>query len=318
MSHRVLITETLDKQAADWLAERADVVWRRHDEDGFADAVEDVDAMVIRTYTQIDRDLLKAASKLKVIGRAGVGLDNIDLKACRKRKIKVVYTPEANTQAVVEYVIGLLLDALRPRPRLNSGASAKRFHELRQGEIGEQLDQRTLGVLGFGRIGKRVGQIAHALGMNLLVNDLLSEAELRKAVDYPFDFVDKAELYERSDVLTLHVDGRKENRQMIDESALRKLKPGCLLINTARGMLIDVAALHEWLSLHVDDGARAVLDVHDPEPPPKDYPLYNLPNAELLPHLASRTRTALANMSWVVRDVMAVLEDKEPLYPAYS
>jgi len=316
MAHKVVISEILDDEAVAWLKQHVEVVWRRHDDEGFADALADADGLIVRTYTQIDKELLKAAPKLKVVGRAGVGLDNIKLKACRKRKVKVVYTPEANTQAVVEYVFGLMLDACRPRKRLDKPVTAEQFHELRKSQVGGQLDRLTLGVLGFGRIGKRVGQVAHAIGMNVLCNDLLPEVELRKAVEYPFDFVEKSDLFAKADVLSIHVDGRPENEGLIDAEALRKLKPNCLLINTARGTLIDVAALHAWLTLNHDHGARAMLDVHDPEPPPADYPLYNLPNAMLLPHLASRTETALQNMSWVVRDVVAVLEGKAPAYPA--
>jgi len=316
MSHKIVISETLDDEAAAWLARQAEVVWCKHDDDGFVDAIADADGLVVRTYTQVNKDLLKRAAKLKVVGRAGVGLDNIDLKACRKRKVKVVYTPDANTQAVVEYVFGLLLDVCRPREAMSPGLTADAFHELRKANVGRQLDQLTLGILGFGRIGKRVGRIAHAIGMNVLVNDLLPEVELRKAVDYPFDFVKKAELYAKSHVLTIHVDGRPENAGMIDADVLKQLREDCVLINAARGMLMDVGDLHAWLSLNHEHGCQAVLDVHDPEPPLGDYPLWGLPNATLLPHLASRTEPALANMSWVVRDVMAVLEGREPTYPA--
>ena len=316
MSHNVVITETLDPRAAQWLAKHANVVQCSHEDAGFADALAAADGLIVRTYTQVNKDLLKLAPNLRVVGRAGVGLDNIDLKACRRRKIKVVYTPDANTQAVVEYVLGLMLDVVRPRTLLPAGADARLFHEMRKTQVGTQLDRLTLGILGFGRIGTHLGRVAHALGMSLLVNDLLPETELRKKVDYPFDFVDKPTLYARSDVLTLHVDGRPENRELIDADVLAKLKPACLLINAARGMLIDHVALYEWLALNTEAGARAVLDVHDPEPPPRDHPLFNLPNARMLPHLASRTETALTNMSWVVNDVIAVLEGKDPVYPA--
>ena len=137
---------------------------------------------------------------------------------------------------------------------------------------------------------------------------------MRKAVDYPFDYVDHNELYRKSDIVTIHVDGRPENHHLIDAAALSKLRSDCMLINAARGMLVDAHALADWLKANPD--ARAILDVHDPEPPEDDYPLYHLPNARLLPHLASRTDTALENMSWVVHDVLAVLEGRPPEYPA--
>jgi len=315
MPPRVLITETLDAQCADWLAQRAEVVWTPFNEtERFHQLLPTADALVVRTYTQVDDALLDRAPRLKVIGRAGVGLDNIDLDACRARGIPVVYTPDANTQAVVEYVIGLMLDAYRPRPVITQPITAAMFHQCRADEVGSQLEKLTLGILGFGRIGKRLGEVAHAIGMNLHVNDLLGEVELRKAVDFAFQYVSFEELLSDSDIVSIHVDGRASNRHLINAKALSRLCDHCLLINTSRGMVIDNAALADW-ARHTPAG-RAILDVHDPEPPPADYPLWNLDNVLLLPHLASRTDTALQNMSWVVRDVAAVLEGQSSQYPA--
>ncbi len=314
MKPKVVITERLDESCAAWLAEHAEVVWHRFDEPGISEAIADADAVVVRTYTQVDAALLDAAPKLKVVGRAGVGLDNFDLEACKQRGVRVVYTPDANTQAVVEYVLGLMLDHVRPRTPLPDGADDETFHELRGTEVGVQLDTMTLGIVGFGRIGKKLGRVAHTLGMNVWACDILPETELRKAVDFPFEFKTHAELYAGSDIVTLHADGRAENRAMMDAAAFGAMKENVLFINAARGFLVDHAALSAWFNKHPD--AKAMLDVHDPEPPPPDSPLHGLENVVLLPHLASRTDTALRNMSWVVRDVVAVLEGREPAYPA--
>ena len=289
-------------------------MWHKHDQTGFDDAIADAQGLVVRTYTQVSDELLEKAKKLQVVGRAGVGLDNIDVDACHARGVEVVYTPDANTQAVTEYVLGLMLDHVRPRTALPDSVSGEKFHEIRKTEVGRQLDRLTLGILGHGRIGRRVGAVAHVLGMNVHVCDLLSEAELRKQAEYPFEYVDHDKLYRESDILTLHVDGRSGNRKMIAASVLDRLKDGVLLINAARGMLVDANALSQWAREHPD--AAAVLDVHDPEPPPAEYSLYGLPNVRLLPHLASRTETAMANMSWVVRDVAAVLQGETPKAPA--
>ncbi|MEX2212634.1 MAG: NAD(P)-dependent oxidoreductase [Phycisphaeraceae bacterium] len=313
----IIITEHLDQVCADWLAERAEVVWCKHEEGAKLDELlPRAEALVVRTYTQVNAALLAKAPKLKVVGRAGVGLDNVDLSACKDRGVKVVYTPDANTQAVVEYVTALLLDAYRPREAMPSPCDEKTFHAMRKTLVGTQLDQLTLGILGFGRIGKRIGQVAHAIGMKVVACDLLPEAELRKAVRFPFEFATPAELYARADVLTVHVDGRAGNRNYIDGAALAQFKPSCLLINTSRGFVIHAAALQQWATGVADKGGRAVLDVHEPEPPAKDYVLWGLPNVRLLPHLASRTGPAMENMSWVVRDVAAVLAGEEPRYPA--
>lgn len=313
----VVITETLDTVCAEWLSARAHVVWAQAEKGANLNQhLASADALVVRTYTQVNDALLAQAPRLKVVGRAGVGLDNIDVPACRRRGVEVVYTPDANTQAVVEYVLALIFDDLRPRYTLQRPVDAATFHQLRKVQVGKQVDQLTVGILGFGRIGKRLGRALHALGVRVLVNDLLPEAELRRTVDFPFEFVAKPRLYAESDVLTVHVDGRAENRCLIAAAALAQVKPGCLFINAARGMLVDNTALAAWAKSTADQGGRAILDVHEPEPPPIDYPLYGLPNVRLLPHLASRTDMALENMSWVVKDVVAVLESKEPQFPA--
>jgi phosphoglycerate dehydrogenase-like enzyme len=313
----VVITETLDAEPAAWLGERANVVWCSHQDPAFDRHLATADALVVRTYTLVNNALLAKAPRVKVVGRAGVGLDNIDLPACQRRGVMVVSTPDANTQAVVEYLFGLILDDIRPRYTLSAPVSPDDFHKLRKEQVGIELADLTLGILGFGRIGKRVGQVATALGMKVLVNDILPEEGLRRAVNYDFAFVAKPALYAGSDILTIHVDGRAENRQMMNAAAMAQLRPSCMFINAARGMLVDNNALAAWAKANAAKGGRLILDVHDPEPMPPEYPLYGLPNVRLLPHLASRTDKALKNMSWVVRDVLAVLEGRKPQYPAY-
>ncbi len=320
----VLITETLDEKCAAWLAERAEVRWAKADEgvDRLDDLLPEAEALVVRTYTQVNDALLAKAPKVRVVGRAGVGLDNIDVAACRRRGVQVVYTPDANTQAVVEYVLGLMLDWARPRTALPAEADDAAFHQLRKTEVGRQLDQLTLGIVGLGRIGRRVAQVADALGITVLGTDLISEAVIRQSIQgtvrrgagpVRFDFVTHDELYRRSDIITLHADGRAENKHLINRAALDRFRDDVLFINAARGMLVDQAALQDWAGDHPE--ARLILDVHDPEPP-RPGPMRELPNVMLLPHLASRTHEALENMSWVVRDVMAVLDDQPPKFPA--
>ena len=320
----VLITETLDETCAAWLAERAEVRWAKADEgvDQLDALLPEAEALIVRTYTQVNDALLGRAPKVRVVGRAGVGLDNIDLAACRQRDIEVVFTPDANTQAVVEYIFGLMLDWARPRTALPPDADDAAFHRLRKTEVGKQLDQLTLGIVGLGRIGRRVAQVADALGMTVLGTDLIPESVIRQSIQGTahqgagavlFDYVTHDELYERSDIVTIHVDGRPGNKQMINEAVLDRFRDNVLFINAARGMLVDHAALRAWAQAHPH--ARMILDVHDPEPPDPG-PLRDLPNVTLLPHLASRTHEALENMSWVVRDVMGVLDGQTPKFPA--
>ncbi|MCC7147332.1 MAG: hypothetical protein IT443_12870 [Phycisphaeraceae bacterium] len=345
MAFTVLVTEGLDPAPAAWLAARATVLTCAHDQPAaLAELLPKADGLVVRTYTKVNAPLLAMGSRLKVVGRGGVGLDNIDVPACRARGVEVVYTPDANTQAVVEYVLGLMLDAVRPRVTMPDNVTAAQFHKMRQECIGRQLDQMTLGILGFGRIGTRLGRVARAIGMRVLVNDLWPEERCRAAVEYDFEYVDKPTLYRESDVLSIHVDGRRENRGIINAAALAQLKPSCIFINAARGMLVDAAALAAWSRAHAAKGAQVILDVHEPEPPPAPgsstapgsnqtgpafpcgaegasgnaggYPLYGLPNVRLLPHLAARTPQGMENMSWVVRDVIGVLEGQRAQFPA--
>lgn len=315
MTHRVIVTEELDEAKAAWLGERLELVRHRFDAPGFSGALAGADGLVVRTYTRVDAGLLAQAPKLRVVGRAGVGLDNVDVAACRAAGVEVVHTPDANTQAVVEYVIGLLLDRFRPRTDLPADAGDAGFFALRKTEVGEELAGKTLGIVGFGRIGKRLGRAAAALGVRVLATDVLPEAKLRAAAaDHPWEFLPEAELLGRSDVVTLHADGRAANRHMIAGPQLARLRPDALFVNAARGFLVDAEALAGWLRDH--PAGSAALDVHDPEPPPAGSPLRGLPNARLLPHLASRTTTALANMSAVVEDVDRVLRGEAPRFPA--
>lgn len=309
----VLVSETLAPTPAQWLARQVDLQWVAHDAPEFRDKLAEAQGLIVRTYTKVTGELLDAAPNLRVVGRAGVGLDNIDLDACRQHGVVVVYTPDANTQAVVEYVLALLFDALRPRVTMEAPIEAEAFHELRKTQVGRQLDQLTLGIVGFGRIGKRLGLAAHALGINLKVCDLLPEAELRKHVDYPYQFVDHHTLYESSDIISIHVDGRASNRHMIDAEALSHFKRDAIFVNAARGFLVDAEALVNFA--RTNPQAQLILDVHSPEPPTPEYPLWGLANVRLLPHLASRTHTAMDNMCWVVRDVLAVLQGHQPQWP---
>lgn len=311
-SHLAVVTEDLAPEAGAWLAERAILEHASVESRRFEELAPEVEALVIRTYTVVDEALLGRLPRLRVVGRAGVGLDQIDLTACRRRGIEVVHTPDANTQAVVEYVVCLLADALRPRLILPDAVSAERWRDLRREIVADrQMNERTLGVLGAGRIGRRVAEVASAIGFRVLWNDLRPADELPGVLGTPTDV---ETLFAESDVVSIHIDGRVANRHFVDTRLLSLLKPDAVLLNTSRGMVVDAAALARHLGGH--PASQALLDVHDPEPISPDDPLLGLANAHLLPHLASRTLTATNNMSWVVRDVWRVLSGERPLHPA--
>jgi phosphoglycerate dehydrogenase-like enzyme len=308
----VVVTEHLSEEAADWLAERFEVLHAGVDDPRFAEAAPDVEALVIRTYTQVDEALLAHLPRLRVVGRAGVGIENIDLEACRARGVAVVSTPDANTQAVVEYVLCLLCDALRPRLFLDEPVDKSEWNAIRQDVVGLwQMNELVLGILGLGRIGRRVAEVARAIGFTVLYHDI---AEIPPEARRGAEEVGLERLFAESDVLTIHIDGRPSNKGFVGADLVARLRPDAHLINTSRGCVLDHAALARFLE--ANPAACAMLDVHSPEPFTADCPLLGLPNAHLAPHLASRTMTAMDNMSWVVKDVAAVLERRAARFPA--
>lgn len=308
----VVQSEHLSDDASRWLADRCQLIVCPFDHPDFSEAIERASALVVRTYTIVDQELLARAPKLKVVGRAGVGLDNIDVAACRRRGIEVVYTPDANTQSVVEYVIALLCDALRPRQKMQHAVGMKEWGAFREEFIGRrQMDQLTLGILGLGRVGKRFAQVAGAIGFRVIYNDIVNIPTHLRAGAEP---VDVRTLFERSDVVSIHIDGRSENEKFVSAKLIDRMRPDAIFLNTSRGLVVDNLALANWLRANA--AGLAMLDVHDPEPFGADYPLLGLPNAWLYPHLASRTEAAMNNMSWVVKDVAAVLEGRGPEFPA--
>lgn len=300
----VIQTEHLDSSAAAWLAERCElVVCPSEDEPRFGELLARAEGLVIRTYTQVNDALLARAPRLRVVGRAGVGLDNVDIPACERRGVAVLNTPDANTRAVVEYVTCLMLDALRPRTYLTGAIDTKAWKQMRADLIApRQLSDLTLGILGLGKIGKQVARVAAAFNMRAIYHDLLEfpASERHGAVPVP-----REQLFRDADILTIHVDGRPRNHAIIDAHSLAPCKPDVLLINTSRGFVVDNAAVASFL--RANPKAVAALDVHEPEPFGPGYPLLNLPNARLTAHLASATKTAHRNMSWVVRELWDVL-----------
>lgn len=304
----VLIAEPLDPVCVQWLAQRTEVLQAGVESAGFADALARANALVVRTYVRVDSALLAAAPRLRVVGRAGVGLDNIDLPACAARGVRVVSTPGANTRAVVEFVLAAMLDAVRPRPTLRAPLDRAQWEAHRATQIGErELGELTLGILGLGRIGSSLAHVATALGTRVLYHDLREIPEPQRAGALP---VSRDELLASADILSLHVDGRPQNRGIFGAVELARLKPDALLINTSRGFVVQADPLATWLRDHPQ--ARVLLDVHEPEPFDASYPLLGLANAHLTAHLASGTRTAKRNMSWVVREVWESLQIEHP------
>lgn len=309
----VIQTEELEPEAQAWLRRHATLEICPHDDPRLPTLLADAQGLVVRTYTQVGPRLLDSAPALRVVGRAGVALENIDVPACRARGVEVVHTPEANTQAVVEFTLAMLLDARRPRVFLDEPLVGDAWHRARRDlQADDHVADLPVGILGFGRIGRRVGRALAALGCSVLYHDLADVPESDRYGCAPATLDD---LVDHARVLSIHVDFRESNRHMIDAGFLARLREDAILINTARGLVVEPFALAAWLRAH--PGAQALLDVHDPhEPIGPDYPLLGVPNAHLAPHIAAATKPARLNMSWVVRDVVAVLEGREPAHRA--
>ncbi|OPX22773.1 MAG: hypothetical protein B1H04_04585 [Planctomycetales bacterium 4484_123] len=231
------------------------------------------------------------------------------MPACRARGVEVVHTPEANTLAVVDYTVRMIIELNRRFWPMMRPLSPEEFFATRKNMYGRFLASLTLGVVGAGRIGSRVGRAAAGLGMKVLYNDIRGVH-----LDYPAQAVDKPTLYANSDIVTLHVPLTELTRNLINARTLEQFKPGAQLINAARGACVVAADLAEAIRSGRLSGA--VIDCHEPEPPPLDYPLFGLENVILTPHVAARVPAALEAMCDVVQDVAAVIEGRQPKYPA--
>ena len=285
---KVLVAAPLHEKAIEVLEKAGfEVVYEEYpDEERLIELVKDVEAIVVRSKPKVTRRVIEAAPKLRVIGRAGVGLDNIDLEAAKERGIKVVNSPGASSRSVAELVFGLLLAVARKIAfadrKMREGVWAKKQC------MGIELEGKTMGVIGFGRIGYNVAKIANAFGMRVLLYDPYPNEERAREVGGTFASLE--DLLKESDVVTLHVPLVDATYHLIDEERLKLMKPTAILINAARGAVVDnnalVKALQEgWI-------AGAGLDVFEEEPLPKDHPLTRLDNVVLTPHIGASTEEA--------------------------
>jgi len=303
----VVVCEPMSRRSLEYMEQHARVV-QATPQDVRA-VIAQADGLIVRTYTKVDRSLLEVAPRLKVVGRAGVAIDNIDVPACLARGVAVVHTPAANTLAVVDYAIGMIINLNRRFWPIVGRPGEAEFHAARKQMFGRFLSGLTLGIVGVGRIGSRVGRAAVGLGMKVLYNDIKPVEP-----DYAAQAVDKPSLYAQSDIITIHTPLTDLTRRMINADSIAQFKPGAQFINAARGQCVDYRALAE--ALRSAQVSAAAIDCHDPEPPPPDYPLYGLDNVILTPHIAARVPEAMERMCDVVYDVAAVLEGRPPEYPA--
>ena len=262
------------------------------------------DAIIIRSGTRLTKDILEAAGKLRVIGRAGVGVDNVDLDAATKRGIIVMNTPEGNTISTAEHTFSMLMALARNIPQ--AAASVKNGEWKRHDFLGTELNGKTLGVIGFGRIGREVAKRAHAFGMRVVVFDpFISKASVK---EQPIEFMELKALLAASDFITVHTPLTAETKYLLNEQTLKFCKKGVKLINCARGGILEEKALLAALkSGHV---SGAAIDVFEKEPPGEN-PLLKFPQVISTPHLGAATQEAQENVAIdVVRQVVDALQER--------
>ena len=262
------------------------------------EALQDCEGLIVRSETKVTADLLDAAKGLRVIGRAGVGVDNIDVSAATIRGVVVMNAPDGNTITTAEHTIAMLISLARSIPQASSSLKSGRWD--RKKFIGVELQGKTLGIVGLGRIGRVVASRARALGMLIVAYDPFVAPE--QARDLEIELASLDDVYARADFLTVHTPLTPETRGLIDRETIGKMKKGARIINCARGGLVDEDALYDAIT----NGsiAGAALDVFSQEPPAADHKLLQLEQVIVTPHLGASTKEAQEGVALTVAEQM--------------
>jgi len=284
MSYRVHVNDKLAPEAFELLNSNPSIeaTMEHYDAETLKEKVREFDALIVRSATKVTKEIIESGEKLKVIGRAGIGLDNIDVATAKERGIKVLNTPGANAISAAELTIGLMLAAARHIARgtygLKQGKWEKKLLE------GHELYGKTLGIIGFGNIGKEVAKRALSFEMKILAYDVVKDDK-----GLPVKFVELDELLRESDYITLHVPLIDATKHLIDAEAFSKMKDGVIIINAARGGVVDEAALYD--ALVSGKVYAAALDVFEVEPPTDELrqKLLALDNVVATPHIGAST-----------------------------
>ncbi len=288
-SFRVLLSDSLNPQGVEVFSRypqlRVDIKTGLKPAE-LAEIIAPYHALVVRSSTKVTREVIERAESLRVIGRAGVGVDNIDLEAATRRGIVVMNSPLGNSVTTAEHALSMLMALARHIPAANAAVKAGRWE--RGKFTGVEVSNKTLGVIGLGNIGRIVAERAQGLKMKVIGYDpiLTAEAAARIGVE----LVSLEQLYRRADFITVHAPLTRDTRGMVGAAAFALMKPGVRIINCARGGIVDEQALYE--ALRAGKVAGAALDVFVEEPPPKDHPLLQLDNVIATPHLGAATDEA--------------------------
>ncbi len=296
---KVLVSDSLAEQGVTVLEQASGIeVVHKPDisPDELLELIPDFHGLVIRSNTKVTADVLAAAKNLRIIGRAGIGVDNIDVPVATQNGVVIVNTPEGNNITTAEHAIALIVSLARHIPQATASMKAGKWEKKKF--QGMELYNRTLGVLGAGNIGRFVVSRAKGLGMKVIVHDpyLTAEAAARLEVER----VELDEMMSRADIVTVHVPKTKETTGILGRAEFALAKPGLIVINAARGGIVDEEALLEAL----DSGqvAAAGLDVFVKEPPPEGHPLVSHPNVICTPHLGASTEQAQINVAVAVAE----------------
>lgn len=304
--NKILVTDGLDQGGLNILSASAQMDDRNGiSPEDLLKAIPEYDALIVRGRTKVTAAVFEAAKSLKVVGRAGVGVDNIDLVAAKAHGVTVVNSPIATSVAVAELTFGLMLAIAREIPRGDATMKAGKW--IKKELEGAELYGKTLGVIGFGRIGAEVGKRAVAFGMNVIGYDPLIPAdEIQRRGGEP---VSLADLYARADVITLHVPLTPDSKNLINAEAIAAMKTGVRIVCSARGGIIDEAAL--LAGLNSGKVAAAGLDVFATEPPGQTE-LVMHPRTVCVPHIGAQTVEAQARAADdIASEILAALAGKE-------
>lgn len=305
MTYKILVTDDLSPQAIELLETAPDLVYDivfRPSQEQLRQIIADYDGVIIRSSVKIDQDIIDNATNLKVVGRGGVGLDNVDISAASLRGVVVLNTPGANTIATAEHTMAMLLTVCRHIPQADHSLRSREWS--RKKFLGVQLYRKTLGIVGLGRIGGQVARRAQSFGMTVIAYDPFISDEIAR--ELKVKLVEFDELLTQSDFITLNVASTPETKNMINHETIARMKPGIRLVNCARGVLVDEVALVE--ALQSGQIAGAALDVFSQEPLVENSPLRDLPNVVLTPHIAASTVEAQDDVGMqVVSRVLSAL-----------
>jgi D-3-phosphoglycerate dehydrogenase len=301
-NYKILITDGLDGRGQSILRASTELdYFEKCSAEDLLSIIPDYDALIVRGQTRVTSVVFEAASRLKVIGRAGVGVDNIDLESAKKHHVTVVNAPTSTTTAVAELAFGLLLALAREIPRADMGM--KQGEWLKKQFEGIELNGKTLGIIGFGRIGMEVGKRAAAFGMNVIIYDPnVSEHDLENGNVEPVSLQD---LFAWSDFISLHLPLNVQTRDLLGPLAFSQMKDGVRIVSTARGGIIDEAAL--FAALNSGKVAGAALDVFEKEPPGLTE-LVSHPRVIATPHIGAQTAEAQTRAAEdIANEVLAAL-----------